>query len=108
MNKNYARKTYSASPQATGFFCAHSPAGASASASEYECAEYTCALINNEKDTSFAVSFSLIALFTFIFLIAIPIFGVTLVLNPLLVLGEIIVFHRIILYIIKSNELYRN
>lgn len=108
MNKNYARRTDKASPRATGSFCAHNPAGTSASTSEYECAAYPCALINNKKDTLLAVSFSLIALFIFMFLIAIPIFGVTLVQNPILVFGDIIVFHLIILSMIRSNGLYRS
>lgn len=108
MKTNYAKKADNSSSQAAGSFSAHNFASASASVPEYEWAEDTCALINNEKDTSFAVSFSLIALFAFIYLIAIPIFGVALVLNPLLVLGGILAFHRIMLYMIKSKGLYRN
>lgn len=108
MKTNYAKTTDRTPCRMTGSFCARISADTSVSTMAYAWTKEAGGLIKIKKDTFFAVSFSLIALFAFIYLIAIPIFGVALVLNPLLVLGGILAFHRIMLYMIKSKGLYRN
>lgn len=104
MKNNYAKKERYFSSAKTGSFSART---FSANTESSECTEKTSSVICMEKDTSFAVSFSLAAVIAavVVLIFAVRITGLVLISDVLLVLAAIIIIAvRISDPVIKINK----
>lgn len=104
MKNNYAKKERFFSSEETGSFSVRT---FSANAENSECTEKTSSVICMEKDTSFAVSFSLAAVIAavVVLIFAVRITGLVLISDVLLVLAAIIIIAvRISDPVIKINK----